>query len=85
MMKKPRKPAKGLAEPEAAYRHPADGGYVPEDALDAYLWRNRDAINASIRKSNEEYARGHYYTAEEVMAEIKARAKKRQARKAKKT
>src|ERR1700753_3312212 len=84
MTRKPRKPAKGLAEPEAAYRHPADDNDVPTDALDAYLWRNRDAINASIRRGREEYARGEYYTAEEVLAEIKARAKKSQARKAKK-
>ena len=77
-----------MAEPEAAYRHEGEGvdyeNFVPEGGWDAYLWRNRDAINESIRKSEEEYARGHFYTLEEVMAEIKARARRRQARKAKK-
>lgn len=85
MTKKPRKPRRGLAEPEADFRHEGeDENFVPEGGWDAYLWRNRHAINESIRKGREEYARGHYYTMEEVMAEIKARAKKRQARKAKK-
>ena len=88
MTKKPRKPKKGLAEPEAAFRHEGedDGfeNYVPVDALDAFLWRNRHAIRESCDRAEEDYARGHYYTGEEVLAEIKARAKKRQARKARK-
>ncbi len=82
MTGKPRKPKKGLAEPETAYRHaPAeeDGheNYVPEDEMDAYLWRNRHAINASIREGREQFARGECRTLDEVMAEMKARAAER--------
>lgn len=81
MTGKPRKPKKGLAEPEAVYRHEGeDENFVPEGGWDAYLWRNRHAINESIREGREQFARGEYYTIEEVMAHvratIKARAKK---------
>ena len=72
---------KGLEEPEAAYRQDTET-YVPEDELDAFLWRNRHAIAESCRKGLEDYKRGHYYTIEEVMAELRERAKERQARKA---
>ncbi|MBV9991834.1 MAG: hypothetical protein JOZ72_11130 [Alphaproteobacteria bacterium] len=79
--KPPREPKKGMAEPEAAYRHEADDeNFVPEGGWDAYLYRNRHAINESCDRADEEYARGNYYTIEEVMAHIratiKARAKK---------
>ena len=80
MTKKPTQP--GMEESEAPYK-PQDGfeDYVPEDELDAFLWRNRHAINASARKAREEYARGQYHTIEEVMAELAERAKQRQAHK----
>ena len=44
-----------------------------EAELDAWIERNKDALKTSIRKADEEYARGHYYTLEEVMAEIRER------------
>ncbi len=80
MTKKP--PEEGLPESEASYRH-EDDEYVPTDALDAYLWRNRHAINASCERAEEEYRQGKYHTLDEVMAELEARAKRRRARKAK--
>ena len=68
MSDKPRKP--GLEESEAPYKPEEE--YVPEDEFDAYLWRNRHAINASARKAREEYARGEYHTIDEVMARVMA-------------
>jgi hypothetical protein len=44
-----------------------------EAALDAWIERNKDALNASIRKADEEFAHGKYFTLDEVMAELKAR------------
>jgi hypothetical protein len=78
MSDKPRKP--GLEESEVPYKPESD--YVPGDAFDAYLWRNRHAINASCDKADEEYRQGKYYTLDEVMAELGAQAKRRRARKA---
>jgi hypothetical protein len=69
MTKKPPKP--GMEESEAEYK-PRDEDYVPEDEFDAFLWRNRRALNASARKAREEYARGEYYTLDEVMARVRA-------------
>jgi predicted transcriptional regulator len=57
--------------------------YAPEDlesrdaiadeaALDTFLRRNKDAINASIEKAHEEFERGEYFTLDEVMADLKA-------------
>ena len=80
MSDKPRKP--GLEESEAQYKPEEE--YVPKDAFDAYLWRNRHAINASCAKAEEEYRQGKYHTLDEVMAELGVRAKRRKARKAKK-
>jgi hypothetical protein len=77
MTGKSRKPKEGLAEPEAAYRQEGeDDNYVPKDEMDAYLWRNRHAINQSCDRADEEYARGHYYTIEEVMAHVRASIKR---------
>jgi hypothetical protein len=77
MTKKP--PRKGLSESEAEYRH--DEGLTDAE-WDAWGERNKEALQASFDKAREDYARGHYYTLDEVMAHIKARAKRRQARKA---
>ncbi len=43
-----------------------------EAEMDAFLFRNRDEINASIRKAREEFARGDFYTLDEVMAHLEA-------------
>jgi len=77
MTKKP--PKKGLSEPEAEYRH--DEG-LTEAEWDAWGERNKDALQESFRLAREQIARGEGYTLEEVMAHLRARAKRRRARKA---
>ncbi len=83
MTKKRAQPPKGLSEPEAAYRHREDEG-LTEAERRAWEERNKDALIASFRKAREQIARGECRTLDEVMADIEARAKRRQARKAKK-
>ncbi len=78
--KPPPSPKKGLEEPEAAYRQ--DDDELTEAGLLAWEERNRDALIAALREAQEEIARGEYYTLEQVMAELEAQAKRRQARKA---
>jgi hypothetical protein len=75
-----KKPPKGLSEQDAEYRH--DEG-LTEAEWDAWGERNKEALQESFRKAKEQYARGEYYTLDEVMAELEARAKLRQSRKAK--
>jgi hypothetical protein len=67
MTKKP--PEKGLSEPEAEYRR--DEG-LTEAEWDAWGERNKEALNASIRKAREQIARGEGYTLEEAVARAKA-------------
>ncbi|HEY1630975.1 MAG TPA: hypothetical protein VGF56_06645 [Rhizomicrobium sp.] len=43
------------------------------EALDAWIFRNKDALNASIQRSREQFARGEYHSMEEVMAEALAK------------
>ena len=83
MTRKRSKPPKGLSEPETAYRQAKDEGLTQAE-WDAWGARNKEALQASFRRAEEEYKRGHYHTLEEVMAELKAQAKRRQARRAKK-
>ncbi|MEJ0025861.1 MAG: hypothetical protein WDN01_07530 [Rhizomicrobium sp.] len=45
--------------------------------LDAWIERNKDALNASIRRAREDFARGESYTLEDVMAEIRERRRLR--------
>ncbi len=45
--------------------------------LDAWIDRNKDALNASIRRAREDFARGESYTLEDVMAEIRERRRLR--------
>jgi hypothetical protein len=78
MSKKP--PEKGLSESEAEYRH--DDG-LTEAEWDAWGERNKDALQESFRKAREQFARGESHPLDEVMAELEARAKLRQSRKAK--
>ncbi len=58
--------------------------YEPEDleprdsaadkaAVDAYIERNKDAINVSIDKAHAEFERGEYLTLDQVKANIDAR------------
>jgi hypothetical protein len=68
MTKKP--PKKGLSESEAEYRHEDEA--FTEAELDAWIERNKDALNASIEKAHQEYLRGEYYTIEETMARVMA-------------
>ena len=67
--------------------------YEPEDleprdhaadvaAMDAFLVRNKDTINASIEKDNAEFERGEYFTLDQVMADIGAQRQRRRAGKA---
>jgi hypothetical protein len=66
--------------------------YVPEDlksrdvgaeqaALDEYLERNKDALNASIEKADKEFSRDEYYTLDQAMADVRAQRERRVSRK----
>ena len=72
MTEKP--PKKGLAEPEVQHRHKDDG--ATDSEWDAWFKRNGKALNASIRKAREEYARGHYYGVDEVMKRVRTEIKR---------
>ena len=82
MSDKPRKP--GLEELEAQYK-PEDDETVefPDAYLDAWLERNAEALNASCDEAEAQIERGEWSTLEEVMAELEAQAKRRQALKGK--
>jgi len=53
-----------------------------EAALDAYLERNKDALNASIEEARAEFARGEYFTIDQVVADLAAQRDRRRASKA---
>ncbi len=74
MTAKTAKPAKALyTEEDLAPRdHAAD-----EAAMDAWIERNKDALNASIRKSRAEYEQGKYRTLDEVITAVKAQQDRR--------
>jgi hypothetical protein len=82
MSDKPRKP--GLEEPEAQYEQQdeelGECHEFSEAYWDAWFERNHKALNASIRKAEEQFARGEYYTMDQVwermMAVIERVAKK---------
>jgi hypothetical protein len=48
-----------------------------EAAMDTYIARNKDALNASIDKATAEYARGEYFSLDQVMADIRAQQQRR--------
>ena len=77
MSDKPQPPKKGLEEPEAAYLHDEDDTPPEDAAYDAWIERNKDAINASVEKAHQEYLRGECRSLDEVMADIMARAAER--------
>jgi predicted transcriptional regulator len=67
---------------------PDDPSYAPEDleprdavhdeaALDAYLTRNKNALNASIKRAESEFERGEYFTLEQAMADVRAQQQRR--------
>jgi hypothetical protein len=67
--------------------------YEPEDleprdhaadlaAMDAFLLRNKDALNASIEKAHAEFERGEYFTLEQVRANLAAQRQHRRAKQA---
>lgn len=62
--------------------------YAPEDlaardaaaddaAVDAYVARNKDALNASIKKAHAEFERGEHFTLDQVSADIAAQRQRR--------
>jgi hypothetical protein len=48
-----------------------------EALVDAYIERNKDTLNASIRKARGQIARGKYFTRDQVMADLKAQRQRR--------
>jgi hypothetical protein len=67
---------------------PVEPSYAPEDleprdavhdeaALDAYLKRNKDALNDSVKKSRSEFERGEYFTLDQAMADVRAQQQRR--------
>ena len=50
-----------------------------EAAMGAYIERNKDGINASIDLAREQYARGEFFTHDQVFAELKAQALRRRS------
>jgi hypothetical protein len=71
-----------MSEPEAAFRH--DDAGLTDAEWDAWGERNKEALQESFDKARADYARGHYHTLDEVMAELEQRAKLRQKGKTKK-
>jgi predicted transcriptional regulator len=45
-----------------------------EAAMGAYIERNKDGINASIDLAREQYARGEFFTHEQVFADLEAQS-----------
>jgi len=66
--------------------------YTPEDlaprnmvadeaAVDSFLERNKDALNASIEKAHAEFERGTFFTLDQAMADVRAQRQRRRVRK----
>lgn len=64
--------------------------YAPEDLtprdlaadeafLDAFIKRNKDALEASIAKARAQIMRGEYFTRDQVMSDIKAQRQRRRS------
>lgn len=51
-----------------------------EAAVDGFIERNRDALNASIEKARVEFERGEYLTLDQVRANLTARRRLRVSR-----
>ncbi len=74
----PRRPVFRYAPEDLAPRDAA----ADEAALDAYVKRNKDALNASIENAHAEFERGEYFTLDQTMADVRAQQQRRRARKA---
>jgi hypothetical protein len=48
-----------------------------EAFVDSYVERNKDALNASIKKARGQIAHGEYFTHDQVMANLKAQRRRR--------
>jgi hypothetical protein len=59
----------GFADDDVPFRAPTEEEWAE---LDAWEERNKDALNASIRRAREEYARGEFVTHEEVLRLLEA-------------
>jgi predicted transcriptional regulator len=70
---KPGKPGFRYAKENLAPRDLA----ADEAFGDAYIKRNKDALNASIVKARAEIARGEFFTQDQVMADLKAQRLRR--------
>jgi hypothetical protein len=82
MSDKPRKP--GMEEFEAPYKpEDADAVEFTDAYWDAWFERNGEALDASCDEAEAQIERGEWFTLEEVMAELEAQAKRRQALKGK--
>lgn len=76
--------AKKLAKPLARYTSedlaPRDAA-ADDAALDSYLLRNKDPLNASIEKAHLEFEQGEYFTLDQVVADVSAQQQRRRSRK----
>ena len=82
MSDKPRKP--GLEKSEVPYKSEDDDTVEFTDAYwDAWFERNGEALDASCDEAEAQIERGEWFTLEEVMANLEAQAKHRQALKGK--
>jgi hypothetical protein len=66
--------------------------YKPEDlaprdmaadqaAVDNFLERNKDALNASIENAHAEFEHGTFFTLDQAMANVRAQGQRRRVRK----
>ena len=80
MTNPPTKPVSDLApsddalpDDDAPFREPTEEEWAE---VDAWTERNKDALNESIRQAREQFARGEFFTHEEVWARVRATIKK---------
>jgi len=50
-----------------------------EAFLEAFIKRNKDALNASIENARAQIMRGEYFTRDQVMADVKAQRQRRRS------
>jgi hypothetical protein len=79
MVTKPAKPKPELKDGVALDEYDVLRPLTPEEETewDAWFLRNKDALNANIDKTREQFARGEFYTQEQVDAELAARRRRR--------
>jgi len=59
-----------VEEKDEPFREPTEAEWAD---VDAWIERNKDALNASIEEAHAQFERGEYSTLGEVMARIRAR------------